>query len=92
MQPAFYTKTRTATGQTERDIIRTAHALGYELMRFNGWTNADLGSVSNHGPHYEQAALNHKILMEIIDACTITFEDGTYDAPHILADRQDGHD
>lgn len=92
MQTAFYTKIRTATGQPETDIIRTAHTLGYELMQFAGWTNADLGTASKRGPHYEQAKRNHKILMEITDACTITFTDGTYDAPHILQVGDGDHD
>ena len=83
MQTASYTTIRPAIGQTEAYVIKKAHALGYELVKFNGWDNDDLCSSGSHGPRWDEARANNRILNEIQDACMITYADGTYDYPHI---------
>ena len=78
----FYSHIRPAHGQTETHVIRQAHLLGYELMPFNGWDDADLGASGNHGPRWAEACENGKKLRAIQDACVVHTSDGD-DWPHI---------
>ena len=82
MKVAFYTNIRPASGQSEADVIRKAHVLGYELVNFDGWDDEDLGASGNHGPRWAEAKENGKILREIQDACEVSTPEG-YDFPHI---------
>jgi len=84
MKAALYSAIRPAIGQTEADVIKKAYILGYELVRFNGWDNDDLGSSGNHGSRWQEAKINGEILREIQSACEITYADGSYDQPHII--------
>jgi hypothetical protein len=83
MRVAFFTKIRPAEGQNIVDIIKRAHALGYELTPFEGFTAADLGASGNHGPRWDSAQTNGRILREIQDACVVHLSDGD-DWPHIM--------
>ena len=84
MKTVLYSKIRPAIGQNEADIVKKAHALGHELVKYNGWYNDGLGASGNHGPRWEEARANGKILREIQDACEIAYADGSYDQPHIM--------
>ena len=78
----FYSHIRPAYGQTEIDVIRRAHALGYELMPFNGWTDSDLGFAGNRGPRLALCRANGTRIAEIQDACEVQTPEGA-DWPHI---------
>jgi hypothetical protein len=78
MKPVFYTHIRPAIGQTVVDVIRRAHTLGYEMMTFAGWTDADLGPSGMPGPRRAEAKANGELIRAIQDACEL---DG--DWPHI---------
>jgi hypothetical protein len=80
--PVFYSHIRPAYGQTLVEIIRRAHALGYELMPFNGWDDADIGYPGNRGPHYVASRENLKCCIEIQDASMVHTPEGA-DWPHI---------
>lgn len=84
MKTVLYSKIRPAIGQNEADVVKKAHALGYELVKFNGWDNDDLGSSGNHGPRWGDVRVNGIALREIQDACEIAYADGSYDQPHIM--------
>ena len=86
MKTVLYSAIRLTEGQSLTDIIRTAHALGYELVRFNGWTNEDLGHRYGEykGARRDEADANAKMIREIQDACEVTYEDGSYGFPHII--------
>ena len=79
----FYSHIRPAHGQTVADVIRRAHVLGYELMPFSGWDNADIGYAGNRGPHFVAARANGQRCGEIQDACIVETPEGP-DWPHIL--------
>ena len=83
-QPVLYYKIRPAIGQTVPEIIRKASAMGYTLVPFNGWDDADLGRRfgSHKGPRRDEADANQKILVEIQDACEVVVG-GSSDFPHI---------
>lgn len=81
--PVFYTSIRPAHGQTEVEIIRRAHALGYELVSFAGWTDADIGYAGNRGPSYTASRNNLLHANKIRDACVVETPDGP-DWPHII--------
>ena len=80
--PVFYTKIRAAYGQTEIDVIRRAHVLGYELIPFSGYTNSDIGYAGNPGPLHAQSRENLRRAIAIQDACRVVI-DGQCDWPHI---------
>lgn len=82
----LYSGIRPAFGQTEADIIRRAHALGYELVSFAGWDDADLGASGNHGPRWREAQENGARLREIQDICVVHTPEGD-DWPHIIQTR-----
>ena len=82
MKTILYSANRPAEGQTITDVIRRARALGYTLMRFEGWTDADLGPSGMPGPHRADADRNRMALREIQDACMVTVH-GACDFPHI---------
>ena len=89
MTPVFYTRIRPAHGQTTVEVIRRAHALGYELVPFNGWTNAEIGASGNHGSAWTASRENLKRCGEIQDACIVRTDSGA-DWPHIIQ-QADGH-
>lgn len=70
MEIALYTAMdlTEADGVTEADVIRRAHALGYELIKFNGWTDADLGPSGMPGPRRAEATENRRKLKLICDS------------------------
>ncbi|MHB2010052.1 MAG: hypothetical protein ACYCOX_18700 [Acidobacteriaceae bacterium] len=78
MKPIFYTNIRPAHGQTESAVIKKAHVLGFELVRFNGYSDADIGYAGNRGPKYDESRENLAALREIQDACMVSG-----DWPHI---------
>jgi len=80
MRPVYYTKIDLYDGITELDVMRRAHALGFEMIPFNGWDDNDLGTSGNHGPCWHAARLNHERRMEIIDSLIRHNGDNTYDA------------
>ncbi len=82
-QPVFYTKIRPAEGQREDEVIKIAHNLGYELMPFNGYTDADIGYAGNRGPKYAESRENLTRCIEIQNAAVKHFENGD-DWPHII--------
>lgn len=82
METVLYCTIRPAIGQTAAEVIRRAHALGYEMVPFNGWDNADLGFAGNRGPRWTEAKLNGEKLRCIQDACMVHSPDGD-DWPHI---------
>ena len=67
MKPVYYTQINPDT-TTETEIFRKAHALGYELVKFAGWTDADLGPSGNPGPRRAEANKNARRIAEIVDA------------------------
>ena len=83
-QPVLYYKIRPAIGQTVSEIIRKASDMGYIMVPFNGWDDADLGRRfgSHKGPRRDEADANLKSLMAIQDACEVVV-DGSSDFPHI---------
>lgn len=83
MKTVLYTRIRPAHGQTEAQVISRAHVLGYELMPFNGWDDADLGYAGNRGPRWAEAKLNGEKLRAIQDACVVHAAGGD-DWPHIV--------
>ena len=83
MRVALYTKIRPAEGQSEVEIIRKAHVLGYELVPFEGYTDSDIGYAGNKGPKYDESKKNLAALKEIQDACVVRI-DGLEDWPHIV--------
>lgn len=83
MTTVFYTAIRPAIGQREDEVIRRAHVLGYELVPFAGWDDADLGYAGNRGPRWAEAQINGARLREIQDLCVVHSEEGD-DWPHIL--------
>lgn len=85
MQTVLYSAIRPAIGQTAADVIRKAQNMGYTMMRFNGWSNADLGNRYGEykGPRRDEADANSTILRQIQDACEIQI-DGSSDFPHII--------
>lgn len=87
MKTALYSNIRPAFGQTKVDVIRRAHALGYELLKFVGFDDADLGYAGNRGPLWMTAKANGAILREIQDACVVNTANGK-DWPHIIQIRK----
>jgi hypothetical protein len=71
MKPVLYTHIRPAIGQPVLDVIRRAHSLGYELILFAGWTDADLGPSGMPGPRRDDAKANGDSIRAIQDACEI---------------------
>lgn len=82
MKTVLYSNIRCAEGQVVTDIFRRAHALGYELVQFNGWDNDDLGASGMPGPRRADADRNMEMIQEIQDACEVVI-DGSADWPHI---------
>lgn len=80
MKTAFYTKIDLYDGLTEADVIKRAHVLGYELMKFAGYSDADLGMPGNHGPRWADAQRNKTALKTISGSLVKTYPDNTYDA------------
>lgn len=80
---ALYSGIRLAHDQTFATIARKAHALGYELVEFAGWSDSDLGTAGNRGPRWTEAKANGKALSEIQDACEVSTPEGA-DWPHII--------
>ena len=72
--PVFYNNIRSANGQPVHHIIKKAQVLGYELMPFEGWTNAD------HRTRKAEIRDNRKKILEIQSACEFNG-----DWPHITA-------
>lgn len=70
LTPVLYTLIDPRADQSQADVIRGAHALGYELVPFNGWSNADLGPSGQPGPRRAEANLNARRIAEIVDALT----------------------
>lgn len=83
METVLYANIRAAHGQTEAQIIRWAHVLGYELVPFNGWDETDIGYAGHRGPRWEEAKTNGKKLRLIQDACVVHSPEGD-DWPHIV--------
>lgn len=79
METVLYTAIIPAEGQSEIDVIRKAHVLGYELVKFAGWDDQDLSGLRK-----AEAKANQKKIIEIQNACEVVFEDATYSFPHIL--------
>jgi len=67
MRPVYYTKINPDTTPLT-GIFRVAHALGYELIQFPGWTDADLGPSGQPGPRRTEANENGRRIAEIVDA------------------------
>jgi hypothetical protein len=78
--PVFYTTIRPAIGQTVAHVIKRAQALGYELVQFNGYTDADIGPS---GEKRAEATTNARRADQIQNACRVDFDDGAVDFPHI---------
>lgn len=87
MDTAFYSNMRPAVGQTEAQIIKRARILGYTLVAFNGWDDADLGYPGNRGPRWAEARANAEKLRIIQDACVVHSAEGD-DWPHIVQTAQ----
>ena len=81
MTTVFYTAIRPANGQSVASIIRTAQTIGYTMVKFNGWTDDDLGPSGMPGPRRAEAKVNLDLLNEIQDAC----EEVDGDFPHIVS-------
>jgi hypothetical protein len=90
MQPVRYTKIIPQEGQPLTEVFRKAHALGFELVQFDGWTDSDIGTSSNPGPSRAMVKENAKYVAEILDACRIQFNDNTEDWPEIRTVRVEG--
>ena len=80
--PVFYTTIRPAIDQPVTVVHARAHALGYELMPFAGFSDSDIGFAGNRGPRFEQSRENLRRVIEIQDACRVVI-DGESDWPHI---------
>lgn len=91
MRTVFYSAIRPAIGQTVADVIRQANRMGFSMVIFNGWTDADLGRRfgDGKGPRRDEADANQVLLMEIQDACAVHTDDGD-DFPHIVQTVTDG--
>ena len=83
LSPVLYTCLRLADGQSMPQLLRVIHTLGYELVRFCGWTDADLGMPGNRGPRWVEAQTNYGRIVAIQRAAAIVDEHGQ-DWPHIL--------
>lgn len=78
MIAVFYSKIRPADGQTEIEVIKKAHILGYELVPFDGFDNQDLSGACK-----KMARLNLNRILEIQDSCVKNFPNGQ-DWPQIF--------
>ncbi|HBG07681.1 MAG: hypothetical protein A2075_09155 [Geobacteraceae bacterium GWC2_58_44] len=87
LKPVFYTQIRPAIGQTEGEVIRAAHALGYDLVAFEGYSDTDLGMPGNRGAKWAESQKNLCAANEIQNACVVHSEDGD-DWPHIIATKE----
>jgi hypothetical protein len=65
----LYTTIRPAEGQAETDIHRKAQAMGYTLIPFEGFSDADLGAPGNRGPRWKMASENRIRINDLTDAC-----------------------
>lgn len=73
----FYTDIDTSDGgPNEIEVIRHAQRLGYELVRFAGWSDADLGPSGTPGPRREMAEINRQRIREIVRTLTTIDADG----------------
>lgn len=84
MEPIFYRTIRPAQSQTEAQVIQIAQRLGFQMVQFNGWDNADIGYPGNPGPHYETSRKNLVNAKIVQDAAMVRFDDGTQDWPHVI--------
>lgn len=92
MKTALYSAIRPAEGQTVAGVIRKAAAIGITLVRFNGWTNEDLGCRPVvlgdmnmvGGVRRDEARDNAMLLEQVHDACTVYLPGNRYDCPHII--------
>ncbi len=80
MKLVFYTRIELYPGLTEVQVIKRAHVLGYELIPFEGWTDAELGMPGNHGPRWAEARANRKAITQIANSLIKNYPDNTYDA------------
>ena len=67
--PVFYTTIRPAIDQPVTVVHARAHALGYELMPFAGFSDSDIGYPGNPGPLFAVARANLVRCIEIQNAC-----------------------
>ena len=67
LTPVFYTKIN-PDAVTVTEVFHVAHTLGYELVKFDGWTDADLGPSGQPGPRRTEANENGRRIAEIVDA------------------------
>ncbi len=52
----------------ERKVFERARLLGYDLVKFEGWTDSDIGYGGNRGTRYPEYAENKKRIREIVDS------------------------
>ena len=86
MKTVLYSAIRPAVGQTPQGIIAQAQRLGYQMVIFNGWTDADLGMKygDQKGPRRDEATTNANLISELHDMLAVETDAGT-DYPHIVA-------
>lgn len=79
METAFYTRMSLYSGVEEHHVIKRAHTLGYELVKFAGWSDTDIGPSGMPGPRRGDATANRKKLSIISKSFDRDNDDGTYD-------------
>jgi hypothetical protein len=67
MKPIFYTEIQLEAG-TEKELVKLAHTLGYELVKFNGYSAEELGWAGFKGIKREEAKQNLEATEEVLDA------------------------
>lgn len=80
----FYKKIQLYDGITMLDVLRRSHALGFELVPFNGYSDDDLGVPGNRGPRWNDARRNMDAIKEIVACLVKNYSDG-YDCITIWA-------
>lgn len=82
MDIVFYVNIRPAVGQRIDQVITKASRMGYTLMRFEGYSDADIGPSGEHGPKWAESRANMRAIQAIQDACVVRSPEGE-DWPHI---------
>lgn len=67
MTNVFFTEIRDNRERANvAEIFERARLMGYDLVKFNGWTDFDLGPSGMPGPRYVEAKENGQRIREIV--------------------------